>query len=319
VGPVVFAGTAAFAVPTLQRLHEAGYSISGVVTQPDKPGGRGQTVQAPPVKQKALELQLPVFQPLTLKNEQARELFRELNPDLIVVVAYGKILPKWLVELPRFGVVNLHGSLLPKYRGAAPIQWSIARGETETGVCTMKIDEGLDTGPVYLCEKTLIGADETAPQLSQRLAAIGSELAKKTLDGIFAGTLLASPQDHDQATYAPILKKEDGYIDWNLPANAIHNRIRGFKPWPGSVTRFRDNSCKVLTARVAPTREGSSGSMEAGTIVAGKGSLGAVCGDGGILELLEIQLPNRRPLSGADFVNGAHLVTGEKFQAVTDN
>src|SRR5262249_42984203 len=207
-------GSATFALPSLDALFEAGLSITGVITQPDKPSGRGQLLQGPPVKKRASELQLPVYQPPSLKTDEARQLIGALVPDLIVVVAYGKILPAWLLAAPKYGCINLHASLLPKYRGAAPVHWAIANGEEKTGVCTMLLDAGLDTGPVYLFEETWIGPDETAPQLYDRLAAIGAPLLLKTVEGITGGTLKPKPQEHSQATLAPILKKEDGFVSW---------------------------------------------------------------------------------------------------------
>ena len=311
---LVFAGTSAFAVPVLQRLVEKPYFIAGVVTQPDKPAGRGQTLQPPPVKVKALELGLPVHQPATLKNDDARNLFATLAPDLLVVVAYGKLLPPWLLALPRYGAVNLHGSLLPKYRGAAPIQWAVANGDSETGVCTMRLDEGLDTGPVYACERTPIEPDETIQQLASRLATIGAELTVRTIDGIFAGTLQPVAQDHTRATLAPILSKQDGVLDWRLPARSLHSRVRAFNPWPGTRTQFRGEPCKILRTRL---REEASGAPP-GTLIlapAGERFLAATCGDGALLEILELQLPNRKPQSGMDFVNGFRLTAGEKFGA----
>lgn len=307
---LVFAGTSPFAVPILQGLFDAGYSIAAVVTQPDRPGGRGQTLQPPAVKTKAIELSLPVHQPTTLKNEDARRLFTDLAPDLLVVVAYGKLLPGWLLALPRFGAINLHGSLLPRYRGAAPIQWAMANGEVETGVCVMRLDEGLDTGPVYACEKTPIDPEETVQQLSERLAMLGNDLMKRTVASILAGTLEPVDQDHARATLAPILTKQDGVIDWNLPARTIYNRMRAFHPWPGSKTEFRGAICKVLKARVdGAAPEGS----EPGTIVLNQRSLGVACGDGALLEVLELQLPNKKRQSGQDFINGLRVVPGERF------
>jgi methionyl-tRNA formyltransferase len=313
---LVFAGTSPFAVPILQGLQEfseTACSIVGVVTQPDRPGGRGQSLQPPPVKVKALELQIPVHQPATLKNDDARNLFTALAPDLLVVVAYGKLLPAWLLALPRFGAINLHGSLLPRYRGAAPIQWAMANGETETGVCVMQLDEGLDTGPVFACEKTPIDPDESVQQLSERLASLGNELMKRAVAGILAGTLHAIPQDHNRATLAPILTKEDGVIDWTRPARTIYNRMRAFHPWPGSKSTFRGMVCKVLKARVGgPSPNG----IEPGMIVLAPRSLSVACGDGMLLEILEIQLPNKKPQTGADFINGLRVVAGERL---TDN
>jgi methionyl-tRNA formyltransferase len=307
---LVFAGTAPFAVPILQGLVDAGYSISGVVTQPDRPGGRGQTLQAPAVKLKALELQLSVHQPTTLKNDEARNLFAALSPDLLVVVAYGKLLPAWLLALPKHGAINLHGSLLPRYRGAAPIQWAMANGEAETGVCVMQLDAGLDTGPVFACEKTPIDPDETVQQLSERLSLLGNALTKRVVADIFGGTARAATQAHAQATLAPILTKEDGIVDWSRPARSIYNRMRAFHPWPGCKTEFRGLVCKILKARVG---EAAPEAGTPGSLVLGHRSLSVICGDGILLELLELQPPNKKPQSGADFINGLRIVPGEKF------
>jgi methionyl-tRNA formyltransferase len=311
---IVYMGTSVFAVPTLVRLFEKGFSITGVVTQPDKPSGRGQALHAPPVKTKAHELRLSVYQPSSLKNDEARSLISSLDMDTIVVVAYGKILPVWLLQLPGWGAVNLHGSLLPKYRGAAPIHWAVANGETETGVCTMRVEEGLDTGPVYLCEKTTIDPDETVPDLSARLAAKGADLMIRTLSGIVSGELQPQPQDPAQATLAPILKKHHGFIDWMEPAVRIHDRVRAFNPWPGTVTRFRGTICKILR-----THPEGPGLGEPGAIMVEKRALRVCCGAGTALEVLEVQPENRKPVSGADFANGARIQAGEKFDRVLDN
>jgi methionyl-tRNA formyltransferase len=310
-------GTSMFAVPTLVRLFEEAFPIVGVITQPDKPSGRGQAMQAPPIKRTAYELHLPIYQPVTLKDEAARSLFQTLRPDLIVVVAYGKILPPWLLQLAPLGAINLHGSLLPKYRGAAPIHWAVANGETETGVCTMQLDEGLDTGPVYLCEKTAIGAEESVSALSDRLAGIGKNLVVQTVRGIAEGTLAAKPQNTAEATYAPIIKKIHGFIDWNDSAVTIHNRIRAFNPWPGATTMFRGSVCKILRSRTVghePTARG-----DAGSIVVEKRVLFVLCGDGNLLEIIELQPENRKPVAGFDFANGARIRPGEKFELMSDN
>jgi len=303
-------GTAQFAVPTLQRLVDDGYPVT-VVTQPDKPSGRGQSLHASPIKSKALELKLDVHQPATLRDDNSRRLFENFKPDCIIVVAYGKILPAWLIQLPRFGVVNLHGSLLPRYRGAAPIQWAMANGEVETGVCTMQIDAGLDTGPVYLCEKTPINPDETVLQLTERLSVLGSHLVIRTLAGIVSGTLQATPQDPGLATHAPILRKEDGYIDWHAPAQTIHNRVRAFNPWPGAVTQFRGVPCRILKSKPG---QPVVGAIVPGAILLTKGSVSVVCGDGMALNLVEVQLPGRKPVSGGDFANGMRIQSGEVFE-----
>jgi methionyl-tRNA formyltransferase len=315
---LVFMGTATFALPSLKRLFEQGCRITGVITQPDKPSGRGQTLQEPPVKQSAFELHLPIYQPKSLKAEETHAIIEALAPDLIVVVAYGKILPPWLLQFPRYGCINLHGSILPKYRGAAPVHWAIANGEQTTGVCTMQLNEGLDTGPVFLCEETPIGPEETAPQLYDRLAHIGGEIMMQTVDGVSNGRLQPKPQDDSKATQAPILKKENGFIDWSLPAVAIHNRVRAFNPWPGTVTRFRGTLCKILKTSLTARDNGAS-SADAGTLLASKGSLAAVSGDGAVVQIVTIQPENRKAVSGADFANGMRIQAGEKFQAVMDN
>jgi methionyl-tRNA formyltransferase len=309
-------GTATFAVPSLNQLFEKGYEINGVVTQPDKPSGRGQSFQAPPVKKRAHELHVPIYQPVSLKRgDEARQLFEALSPDVIVVVAYGKILPPWLLAFPRLGCVNLHGSVLPKYRGAAPVHWAVANGESTTGVCTMLLDEGLDTGPVYLCEETPIVPDETASELYDRLAALGAPLLARTIDGIVNGTLNPQCQESAQATYAPPLKKEDGFINWTKPAAEIHNRVRAFNPWPGTVTKFRGSICKLLKTQVQEDLD----LPRPGTILVSKGKIAVICGDGKALEILTIQPENRKAISGADFANGVRIQPDEKFEPLVDN
>jgi methionyl-tRNA formyltransferase len=349
---LAFMGSATFALPSLNRLFEQGYDLTGIITQPDKPSGRGQAVQAPPVKKRAFELHLPIYQPQSLKTDEAQTLIQTLAPDMIVVVAYGKILPRWLLQLPRYGCINVHGSLLPKYRGAAPVHWAIANGEKTTGVCTMLLDEGLDTGPVYLCKETRIGPDESAVQLYDRLAQLGTDVLIETVNGVVNGMLEPKPQDDSQATYAPVLKKEHGYIDWNMPAVEIYNRVRAFNPWPGTVAKFRAMTCKILKTAVKaaspfgrgwrealgeghksaqnlrpspyplPEAEGNLSNcqlLEPGLIVSPKRSLAVVCGDGTLLEILLIQPENRKTVSGADFANGARIQPDEKFESLMDN
>jgi len=338
-------GSATFALPSLNRLFEQGYDLTGVITQPDKPSGRGQALQAPPVKKRAFELHLPTYQPASLKTAETQALIQALAPDIMVVVAYGKILPPWLLELPRYGCINLHGSILPKYRGAAPVHWAIANGERTTGVCTMLLDEGLDTGPVYLCRETDIGSDESAVQLYDRLAEGGADVLVETVTGVLNDTLKPRPQDESQATFAPILKKEHGFIDWNMPAVEIHNRVRAFNPWPATVAKFRGVICKILKTTAGAVREAQAGEraaviddrpqsdrpqsgahraplqapLQPGAIVASKHSLAVVCGDGAMLEVLLIQPENRKAVSGIDFANGARIQSGEKFQSLMDN
>jgi len=318
-------GTATFALPSLNRLFEKGYDIAGVITQPDKPGGRGQTLQASPVKRRAYELQLQIYQPPSLKTDETQQLVSALAPEMIVVVAYGKIVPPWLLQFPRFGCINLHGSILPKYRGAAPVHWAVANGDSKTGVCTMLLNQGLDTGPVYLCEETEIAPDETVPVLYDRLADLGAPLLERTLEGIAAGTLKPKPQDDSQATFAPPLKKQDGFIDWSMPASAIHNRVRAFNPWPGTVTKFRGSVCKIQETRGRtpefPNSEfGNSGVRPPfGSLQVSKGAFAVVCGDGQLLEILSIQPENRKSISGRDFANGARIQPNEKFESMMDN
>jgi methionyl-tRNA formyltransferase len=313
---IVFMGTSTFAVPSLVKLFEEGFSIVGVITQADKPSGRGQAIQSPPVKKKAFEIHLPVYQPRTLKDDGARALFDALAPDMLVVVAYGKILPAWLLQLPKCGAINVHGSLLPKYRGAAPIQWAIANGEQETGVSTMQIDEGLDTGPVFLREKTLVGPDETVQELSERLAKTGASLLIRTIEGVLDGTLKPAPQDDSLATTAPILEKSHGIVNWKDPAKRIHDRVRAFTPWPGAAARFRQTACKILKTRVGGA---APEELEPGTILASKRSFAVVCGDSRLLEIVELQPENRKPVQGFEFANGTRIQPGEKFERLADN
>src|SRR5580698_9769465 len=246
---LVFCGTPRFAVPTLEKIVEAGHHIHLVVTQPDRPKGRGLELIASPVKQTALRLNLPITQPDRIKtNEEFRAQLTAINPDAIIVVGYGRIIPQWMLDLPRLGNINLHASLLPKYRGAAPIQWAIAQGETVTGVTTMKIDAGLDTGDILLQREIPIAPDDTAETLAQPLAAIGAALVVDTLRGLQAGLIHRQPQDNSQSTLAPILKKEDGLIDFSRSAAEIFNRIRGFQPWPGVYTKFRGKNLQIWKA-----------------------------------------------------------------------
>ncbi len=286
---LVFLGTPEFAVPTLEAIAAAGHEVLSVITQPDRPRGRGHALAASPVKQAAVRLGLPVFQPERIRRPEAQAHLAALKPDAMVVVGYGQIIPQSVIDLAPLGIVNVHASLLPRYRGAAPIQWAIAKGETRTGVTTMRIDAGLDTGDILLTRETEIGPDETAPELSARLAPMGADLLVETL----ARPITPRPQDNTRATYAPILKKEDGLIDFSRPAPEIHNRVRGFQPWPGAYTTFRGQTLHIWKSRPVPA-PGSRG-------------LYARCGEGTFLELLEVQLEGRKRVSGADFANGQRL------------
>ncbi len=304
---LVFCGTPLFAVPTLRALVEHKFPISLVVTQPDRPQGRGLQLTASPVKQAALENGLPVIQPDKIKNnEEFREQLAKLNPDAIIVVGYGRIVPQWMIDLPRFGNINLHGSLLPKYRGAAPIQWAIASGETVTGVTTMKIDAGLDTGDILLQRDINIQPEDTSETLGPRLAAIGAELMVETLRGLAVGSVSPMPQDHSKASLAPILKKEDGQIDFRLHAKQISDRLRGFQPWPGAFTRFRGKT--LNTWRVSPVEQ----SLPEGELLVGNRLL-VGCGGGSALELLEVQPEGKRRMLAADFVRGYRPESGERL------
>jgi methionyl-tRNA formyltransferase len=305
---LVFCGTPRFAVPTLDRLVEAGFQVRLVVTQPDRPKGRGLELVPSPVKQRAVHLGLPFVQPESIKNNDSfRAQLAALKPDAIIVVGYGRIIPQWMLDLPPLGNINLHGSLLPKYRGAAPIQWAIARGETITGVTTMKLDAGLDTGDILLQEEVPIASDDTAETLAPRLAAVGADLTVATLRGLQNGTIHARQQDQSQATLAPILKKEDGLIDFSRPATEIRNRMRGFQPWPGAYTNYRGKKMQVWKAaaldRTLPPAE---------LMVEGERLL-AGCGSGTAIELIELQLEGKKRASAGDFIRGYRPMPGEKL------
>ena len=307
---LIFCGTPQFAVPALERLLVKPFEVELVVTNPDEPSGRGYEVKFPAVKRAALDAGLVLFQPSRLKDPFARGLLSQFRPDVIVVVAYGHIIPGWMIELPRLGCINLHASLLPKYRGAAPIPWAIMRAEQVTGVTTMKIDEGLDTGDILLQREIEIRPDDTAETLGARMSLAGAELMGETLERLCRGELRGRPQDHARATLAPMLKKEDGRIDWSLSAAEIERRVRGLRPWPGAFTLFRQKHLHLWTASVAGK---ASRAEEPGTLAAGNGKLRVACGDAVELELLEVQLEGRRRLSGSDFLNGVHLQGGERL------
>ncbi|MBZ5670837.1 MAG: methionyl-tRNA formyltransferase [Acidobacteriia bacterium] len=309
---LIFCGTPDFAVPTLERLIAEDVAIDLVVTNPDEPSGRGYELKAPLVKQVALRSGLGVFQAARLKDPTTVEFLSRFRPDAIVVVAYGHIIPKWMIELPRFGCINLHASLLPKYRGAAPIQWALIRGETLTGVTTMRIDEGLDTGDILLKREVSVRDEDTTETLRERLSLLGADLVVETLLQLEREVLQPQPQDHTQATRAPILKKEDGRIDWVLPAREIWNRIRGLRPWPGAYTTFRGKNLHIWAAgRPSP---GEPCHLEPGTLVAEHGRLLVACGQGTLLEAKEIQLEGRKRLPAPEFLNGVRLLPGERVK-----
>jgi len=304
---LVFCGTPQFAVPTLEKLVDCGFRIPLVVTQPDRPKGRGLEVVASPVKQAAEKLRLPIYQPERIKqNEELRAKLEAIHPDAIIVVGYGRIIPPWMLQLPRYGNINLHASLLPKYRGAAPIQWAIANGETVTGVTTMQIDEGLDMGDILLQKEMAIVPEDTAETLAPKLAATGADLMIETLQGLQAGTVRPQRQNHELATLAPILKKEDGRIDFSRSAQEICNRLRGFQPWPGAFTSFRGRGLNVTAIKTA------SEQVLPAQLLVRNSQLFVGCANNGTIELLELQPEGRKRMSATDFVHGYRPKTGER-------
>ena len=311
---VVFLGTPGFAVPTLRALVAHGDRVLAVYTQPDRPKGRGGKPAASLVKEAALSLGLPVAQPERVRRPESVEALRTLAPDAMVVVGYGQIIPQSIIDIPRLGIINVHASLLPKYRGAAPIQWAIANGDTRTGVTTMQIDAGLDTGGMLLKWETGIGADENALELGERLATAGADLLIETLAGLDTGTLKVEPQDNQQATLAPILKKEDGEIDWSWPAHKIFNRARGFLPWPGAYSSFRGQLFHVWRARVAS----ETGRRSPGAVWTEKKRLLVQAGDASVLELLEVQVEGRKRMAADAFLNGQRLDENEILGATKE-
>ncbi len=312
---IVFCGTPSFAVPTLKHLlAQSDIEIAAVITQPDRPRGRGQEVSFSPVKEAALAANLAVHQPEKIRAPEAEALLRKLAPDCIVIIAYGQIIPARLLPIPKLGWINLHASLLAKYRGAAPINWAIVNGESRTGLTTMRIDAGMDTGEMLLQREFEIGARETAPQLAARMAGFGAPLMTETLRGLAAGTITPRAQNHAEASYAPMLKKEDGRIDWKRSAMEIYNRMRGFAPWPGAYTTFRGQSCQVWGEPVS--KEGNSGlagGAAPGNLFVEKNELFVLCGDTTVLRVGLVQVEGRKPVKAADFANGARLKSGERF------
>jgi methionyl-tRNA formyltransferase len=307
---IVFLGSGAFAIPCLEALLEAGHEIGAVFTQPDRRKGRGKRVAPPPVKPVAEARNLPVVQPRRVREPDTQEALRRLAPELQVVVAFGQIIPRSVIDIAPLGTVNVHASLLPRLRGAAPVQWAIANGDRETGVSTMMIDEGLDTGPVLLQRSTPIGPEETAPDLEPRLALLGAEVLIETVRGLGEGTLRATPQDDDQATFAPLLKKEDGRLDWSRPAAELHCRIRGFQPWPGTFTSLAGRTLKILRARPAPpdnTVQAAPGTL---LLLAPEG-LVVACGERSRLLVTDVQPESRRPMAATAFAAGARLAPGQ--------
>jgi methionyl-tRNA formyltransferase len=314
---IVFCGTPEFAVPSLRRLAERPeFSIEAVITQPDRPRGRGQHFSGSPVKEAALEIGLHVYQPETIKSESAQEFLKRVALDAVVIIAYGQIIPARLLTIPRLGWINLHASLLPRYRGAAPIQWAIANGETVTGLTTMQIDAGMDTGPTLLHREIEIGPDETSPELAARMSAIGADLIGESLLRFSRGEISPAPQEKKNASYAPILKKEDGRIDWTRPAQQIYNRMRGFAPWPGAYTTFRGRTCQVW-GRPGMSAAGGvrfkAGEIVESTLGSKVAGLNVLCGEGTMLELDFVQIEGRKKSSALEFSRGARFGPDEQF------
>lgn len=310
---IVFMGTPDFAVPSLEALYNAGYDVVAVFTQPDRPKGRGGKVTASPVKNLAQDLNLPVFQPARIKSPEAVEELRKLNPECIVVVAYGQILSQEILNMPPYGCVNVHASLLPAYRGAAPIHWAVLNGEKTTGITTMLMDEGLDTGDMLLTAKYTISSSATTGEVHDALAGLGAEVLLKTIKGLKDGTIRPIPQE-SEFTYAPLLHREHEQIDWSWDVSKIHNRIRGLNPWPGAYTTFREEQVKIWqSAKVQAGIDRPSGEFPTGTILAvsAKGFL-VQAGDD-LLEITELQPAGGKRMSALDFYNGRRIQTGESF------
>ena len=305
---LIFCGTPRFAVPTLEKLAAAGHRVHLVVTQPDRHQGRGLDLVASPIKDTALKLNLPITQPARIKtNEEFRCQLAALKPDVIIVVGYGRIIPQWMLDLPPLGNINLHASLLPKYRGAAPIQWAVANGETVTGNTTMRLDAGLDTGDILLQNELAIRSEDTAETLGPELAAVGADLMVDTLTGLQQGSIHRRKQDDSKSSLAPILKKEDGQIDFSRTATDTFNRLRGFQPWPGAYTKFRGKNLQVVKAQ--PADETAAPSEL--TVIGNR--LWAGCGSGTSLEILELQLEGKKRSTARDFIHGYRPHPHEKL------
>ena len=306
---LVFCGTPEFAVPTLEALVAAGHDVALVVTQPDRAAGRGMELHAPPVKQSALARGIPVVQPEKIKtNAEFRAQLEAVRPDVIIVVAYGRIIPRWMLDLPPLGNINLHGSLLPKYRGAAPVQWAIANGEAVTGVTTMRLDEGLDTGDMLLAHTIPIAPNETAPDVFLALSDVGAALTIQTLGRLSAGILAPQPQDEALATLAPILTREDGIIDFSRASHAIYNRWRGFHPWPGAHTLLRGKKLIVHRMRIR-----ASGDIQPGVLSIAGDKMIAGCGGGASIVFDEVQMEGKRRMGAAEFMRGFQVRSGERL------
>jgi methionyl-tRNA formyltransferase len=304
---LVFMGTPAFAVQPLRALAAAGHDIAGVITRLDKPSGRNRVLTAPPVKLAAQEAGLSVYQPRRVREQEFIETLRKIDPDIIVVSAYGQILPKEILFLPKYGCVNIHASLLPAYRGAAPINWAIIRGESRTGITIMQMDEGMDTGAILLQESIPISPRDTAGTLTEKMAQLGAKMITAALPLVEAGRLPPVAQDGSKATLAPILKKEDGLIDWTMPAVEIHNRVRGLSPWPGAYSFLDGKIIKIIEA------ETTSGAGEPGLLYPTDKNLLPVGTGSGLLRIVTLQPADKKTMSAGDFLRG-HRAVGKKFE-----
>ncbi len=309
---VVFLGTPTFAVPALQSLIDHGYEIGAVFTQPDRPTGRGHKLKPSPVKELAVTQGIRVFQPEKIRGSENRAIFKEIQPDFIVVVAYGQILPGWLLKAAHFEAVNIHASLLPQYRGAAPIPWAILNGEVITGVSTMIMEEVLDAGPILLQKAIPIPIDKTAGELAETLSRVGADLLIQTLDGLRENTLNPSFQDEEQVSWAPRITKEIARISWEKISFDIHNQIRALNPWPVAYTNFRNERLQILKS--IPEEGFSNFTAKPGSFLGlSRNGLRVQCGEGTILELLELKMPGRSRVTGREFASGARLNVGESL------
>ena len=302
---IVFMGTPEFAVPCLVRLIEDGHNIKGVFTQPDKPKGRGHKMQFPPVKEYALDADIPVYQPLKMRDGEALAILEDLNPELIIVVAYGKILPAEILNFPRYGCINIHASVLPSYRGAAPIQWCVLNGESMSGVTAMQMDVGLDTGDMLLTKTVSIGENETAGELHDKLSVLGADVLSETIDLLLEGKLEPVKQNDELSNYAPMLSKELCPIDWNEPADKVHNKVRGLSPWPVATTKWDEKNVKIHKTIVSDKYNGVPGE-----VLVSDNNLIVACGDSTAIEILTLQLEGKKAMSASDFLRGNPINKG---------
>ena len=302
---IVFMGTPGFAVPCLQRLIDDGHNVKGVFTQPDKPKGRGHKMQFPPVKECAVKAGIPVYQPTKMRDGEVLSVIEMLNPELIIVVAYGKILPKEILDFPRYGCINMHASILPRYRGAAPIQWCVINGEKESGVTAMQMDVGLDTGDMLLTKKVSIGENETAGELHDELSLLGAQVMAETIDLLLKGELIPEKQDDEKSNYAPMLTKDLCPINWNESALSIHNKVRGLSPWPVATAKLGEKTIKIHKTIISDKSNGQPGEV----IVSDK-KLVVSCGESTSIEIVVLQTEGKKAMKASDFLRGNPIEVG---------